>query len=75
MSQNDEFTVTIPKSLVKNLRNRIKNTKFTSLTQYIIYLIRKALVDVMEYTEEETVYTKEEEEMIKKRLRELGYID
>ena len=74
MSQNDEFTVIIPKSLVKNLRNRIKNTKFTSLTQYIIYLIRKALVDLMEDTEEQTVYTKEEE-MIKKPLRELGYID
>ncbi len=74
MSQNDEFTITLPKSLVKNLRRNIKNTNFTSLTQYVIYLIRKSLIDSMEESEE-VVYTEEEEEMIKNRLRDLGYID
>ena len=75
MSQNDEFTITLPKSLVKNLRSSIKNTNFTSLTQYVIHLIRKSLADSMEKTEGEKAYTKEEEEIIKNRLRDLGYID
>ncbi|MFX0136225.1 MAG: CopG family transcriptional regulator [Candidatus Hodarchaeota archaeon] len=75
MSQNDEFTVTIPKTLVKNLRTSMKNTNFTSLTQYVIHLIRKSLADSMDENEGEKAYTKEEEEIIKNRLRDLGYID
>ena len=74
MSQNEEFTITIPKTLVKKLRASIKDTNFTSLTQYIISLIRKALVE-SEETGAEKAYTEKEEEIIKKRLRGLGYID
>ncbi|NVM27867.1 MAG: CopG family transcriptional regulator [Candidatus Helarchaeota archaeon] len=74
MSQNEEFTITIPKTLVKKLRASIKDTNFTSLTQYIISLIRKALAE-SEETGAEKAYTEKEEEIIKKRLRGLGYID
>ncbi len=74
MSQNEDFTVTIPKALVKKLRASIKNTNFTSITQYVISLIRKALAE-LEVTDAEKVHTKEEEEIIKKRLKSLGYID
>lgn len=74
MRQEEDFTVTIPKSLVKKLRATMKNTNFTSLTQYVISLIRKAIAE-SEVTGVEEAYTEKEEEIIKKRLKDLGYID
>jgi hypothetical protein len=51
---------------------RIKGSNFASVSEYVSFILRERLT-----TEEEgskTVYSKEDEEKIKSRLKDLGYL-
>jgi Arc/MetJ-type ribon-helix-helix transcriptional regulator len=68
-----EFTqVTIPTSLYKKIEETIKGTEFTSVTSYIVKVLRENLSKAEESKE---VFSKEDEEKVKERLKALGYID
>jgi len=67
----DETIIRIPKSLYKKIEERLKDTEFKSVSEYATHLLREAL----EGMEEEPVFSKEEEEKVKERLRALGYLD
>jgi Arc/MetJ-type ribon-helix-helix transcriptional regulator len=75
LMENDEekeFTeISIPTSLFKKIKERIKGTGFSSVSSYVTYVLK----ELVEGEEEEETFTKEEEEKIKARLRALGYID
>jgi len=64
-------TISIPTPLFKKIKERIKGTGFTSVSNYVTYVLREILVE----KEEEEPFTKEDEERIKARLKALGYID
>ena len=68
----DSVSVDIPKKLHDKISNKIKNTSFSSVSQYITHLVEKELAEEGESDEE--VFSKEDEEKIKDRLRKLGYI-
>ena len=63
--------ISIPTPLSKKIKERIKGTGFTSVSNYVTYVLREILVE----KEEEEPFTKEDEERIKARLKALGYID
>ncbi len=68
-----EFTdVSIPTSLYKKIKGKIKGSEITSVSSYVAKVLRESLLK-----EEETqeALTKEDEEKVKKRLKALGYID
>ncbi len=67
----DETIIKIPKSLYKKIEEKLKDTEFKSVSEYATHLLREAL----EGMEEEPVFSKEEEEKVKERLRALGYLD
>lgn len=68
-----EFTpVLIPTSLYKKIEEKIKGTEFSSVSSYITKVLRENLAKEEENKE---VFTAEEEEKIKERLKALGYID
>ncbi|MCD6529221.1 CopG family transcriptional regulator [Candidatus Bathyarchaeota archaeon] len=68
----EEFTeVSIPTSLFKKIEERIRGTEFSSVSDYVTYVLRELLNE----EEEEEVFSEEDEEKIKARLRALGYID
>ena len=67
-------TVSIPIQLYEKIKNRIKGTGFTSVSDYVTYVLREVLASI-EMEEKEEVFTKEEEEKVKERLRALGYLD
>ncbi|MBC7360734.1 MAG: CopG family transcriptional regulator [Candidatus Aminicenantes bacterium] len=68
-----EFTpVLIPTSLYKKIEEKIKGTEFSSVSSYITKVLRETLAKEEENKE---VFTAEEEEKIKERLKALGYID
>ena len=50
----------------------IKGTGFSSVSDYVTYVLREL---VASYEEERLDFTKEDEERIKRRLRALGYLD
>jgi len=68
-------TVSIPKPLVIKIKERMKGTGFASVSSYVTYVLRQVLSSIEEEERSKQAFTKEEEEKVKQRLRDLGYID
>lgn len=73
MSEKKFTTISIPTPLAEKIKKRIKGTGFTSLSSYVTYVLREVISSIEEEGEE--VFTKEDEEKVKERLRALGYLD
>ena len=67
-------TVSIPVQLIEKIKERIKGTGFTSVSAYVTYVLREVLSS-LEMEEKKEVFTKDEEEKVKEKLRALGYLD
>ena len=65
---DEKVAVMISKELVKKVEEKIAGTSIASIEEYIELLLENEFP-------EETEYTKEEEELIRERLRRLGYIE
>jgi Arc/MetJ-type ribon-helix-helix transcriptional regulator len=68
-------TVSIPKPLVQKIKQRMKGTGFASVSSYVTYVLRQVISSIEEEERSKQAFTKEEEEKVKQRLRDLGYID
>jgi len=66
------MTVSIPTSLYKKIEEKIKGSEFSSVSSYVTKVLREKLAQEEKSSE---VFTPEEEEKIKERLKALGYID
>ena len=80
MSEDQEHkveytTVSIPKVLAEKIKKRMKGTGFASVSSYVTYIIRQVLSSGEQEKKTKEAFSKEEEEKVKQRLRELGYID
>lgn len=79
MSEDDHkveySTVSIPKPLIEKIKERMKGTGFGSVSSYVTYILRQVLSSIEEEERSKQAFTKEEEEKVKQRLRDLGYID
>jgi Arc/MetJ-type ribon-helix-helix transcriptional regulator len=68
-----EFTsVSIPTSLYRKIEEHIKGKEYGSVASYIAKVLRESLA---KGETEAEVFSKEEEEKVKERLKALGYID
>jgi len=68
---NDRVTIKIPKPLYENLQQLIEGTGFSSVTEFIVYVMR-SLASTESETEPDNL-TREEIQSIKERLKKLGY--
>ncbi|MFX0059443.1 MAG: CopG family transcriptional regulator [Candidatus Hodarchaeota archaeon] len=68
-------TVSIPKILADKIKERMKGTGFSSVSSYVTYVLRQVVSSIEEEEKSKQAFTKEEEEKVKQRLRDLGYID
>jgi hypothetical protein len=62
------ISIGIPLELYRKIEGRIAGTSFSSVEDYIVSKLENEFPS-------EPVYTKEEEELIRERLRKLGYIE
>lgn len=65
-------SIEIPESLYNRLEAKLKGSDFGSVSDYVSFILRERLT-----TEDEgskPVYSKEDEEKIKSRLKDLGYL-
>jgi hypothetical protein len=60
--------ISIPREIYNKMKERIQGTSFESVDEYIALMLENEFP-------EETHYSKEEEELIRERLRRLGYIE
>jgi Arc/MetJ-type ribon-helix-helix transcriptional regulator len=68
-----EFTsVSIPTSLYRKIEEAIRGTETTSVAAFVAKVVREALSKREETAD---VFSPEDEEKIKERLKALGYID
>ncbi|MQY83424.1 CopG family transcriptional regulator [archaeon] len=68
MASDEKVSIKIPKFLYDKIQEKIQGTSFSSVDGYIAMKLENEFPT-------EPVYTKEEEELIKERLRKLGYIE
>jgi len=59
-------TITIPKALYEKISNMIKNTGFSSVSEYVVFVLRETMADIRKKNESKS-------EVVKK-LKALGYI-
>ena len=79
MSEDDHkveyTTVSIPRPLADKIKERIRGTGFPSISSYVVYMLRQVLTSIEEDERSKEAFSKEDEEKVKQRLRDLGYID
>ncbi|RCV63263.1 hypothetical protein C5S53_15040 [Methanophagales archaeon] len=67
-----KVTIKIPRELYEKLQGMIEGTGFSSVTEFIVFVMR-SLASGGKIKEEDTL-TEEEVNAIRERLRRLGYI-
>lgn len=65
-------TIKIPNTLYESLKKQIEGTGFTSVTDFIIYVMRD--IAASGHIHEDTSLTKKEINQIRRRLKALGYL-
>ncbi|MFO8010210.1 MAG: CopG family transcriptional regulator [Dehalococcoidia bacterium] len=70
---SDKKNVPIPAEIYDAIEQRVRETEFNSVEEYVTFVLEEVLKDDDE--EEETPFSPEDEEEVKKRLRALGYLD
>ncbi len=68
MANDTIVPVNIPRELYEKIKEKISGTRFASVEAYIVSKLENEFPA-------EPVYTKEEEDLIRERLRRLGYIE
>ncbi len=67
-----KVTIKIPRPLYENIKSIIEDTGFDSPTDFIVYVLR----DVVSYniSADQDILGKDEVQMIRRRLKSLGYM-
>ncbi|KAF5423299.1 MAG: ribbon-helix-helix protein, CopG family [Candidatus Methanomarinus sp.] len=68
----DKVTIKIPRELYETLQQMIEGTGFSSTTEFIVFTMR-TLASTGKITEEDNL-TEQEVQIIKQRLKRLGYL-
>ena len=68
----DKVTIKIPRELYNNLLEMIDKTGFSSVSEFIVYVLR-TLASTGKITEDDRL-SEEEVQTIRDRLRRLGYL-
>ncbi len=63
-------TVSIPVPLFEKVKKQIDGTGFTSVSSYVGYILREVVAE-----KGETPFTKDDEKEIRKKLKNLGYLE
>ncbi len=77
--------VMIPESLAGRIEKRLPSTEFKTVNQYVIYVLQEVLneleaqekdkeMEMIRDQRDNIVFSEEEEEQVKERLKDLGYL-
>jgi len=68
----DKTTIKIPKVLYESLKAQIADTGFSSVTDFIVYMLRN--IAGSGSLNEDSILNEKEVEQVKARLKKLGYL-
>jgi Arc/MetJ-type ribon-helix-helix transcriptional regulator len=69
--KEEKKAVFLPTELYKEVEKRVSATDFGSVDEYVKFVLE----DIVEEDGEEKAFSEEEEKEVKKRLKDLGYLD
>jgi metal-responsive CopG/Arc/MetJ family transcriptional regulator len=69
--EKDRVTLKIPRQLYEKLRTVIEGSGFRSVNEFVVYVLRDLIS--LRQDEKEKDLSKDEIELIKQRLKNLGY--
>ena len=69
----EKKVVSLPAELYDRIEERIREAEFGSVEEYIVFALEEVVKEGGE--DEGSVFSKEDEKEIKKRLKALGYLD
>jgi len=73
MSEEQEGkAIFLSPELYSKVEGRVKDIGFSSVDEYVVFVLEEVL---SEEGQEESTFSKEEEEEVKKRLKALGYLE
>ena len=72
-SQSSRVTIKIPRPLYERLQTMIEGTGFSSVTDFVVYVLRDVSAGG-KLTEDEPELSPAEVELVRRRLRSLGYL-
>jgi len=67
-------TVSIPITLYNRIKDLIRDTGFTSVSQFVTYVLREVVASMEQEKLESTEVSEEERKRIIEKLKKLGYI-
>jgi Arc/MetJ-type ribon-helix-helix transcriptional regulator len=67
-------TIKIPRPLYERISKSIEGSGFSSVTDFIVYVLRDVMSGAGAKNELDRDFTKDEIEAIKQRLKNLGYL-
>ena len=70
--EKDKVTIKIPRPIYENLGKIIEGSGFNSVTEFIVYVLRDLISS--RSVKKEPSLSNEEIEMVKKRLKSIGYL-
>ena len=70
-NEEENKAVFLSADLYHQLEQRVRATGFGSVEEYVTFILE----EVLKEEDEEAVFTEEEEKEIKKRLKDLGYLE
>jgi len=71
---SNKESISIPRELAEKLKQRAGSARFDSLSDYVVYILEQVLANI-ETEEKDKAISKEDEEKVKARLREMGYLE
>jgi len=72
MNKKEKKAVLLPIELYSKIEERVKIADFSSVNEYVEFVLGEV---VKEEEEEEKAFSEEEEKEVRKRLKDLGYLD
>ena len=69
--KEEKKSVFLPAELYGKIEERVRATDFGSVDEYVEFVLE----EVVKEEEEEKAFSEEEEKEVKKRLKDLGYLD
>lgn len=73
--RRDKYTtVSIPVTLYNRIKELIKDTGFTSVSQFVTYVLREVIASMEKAKLESETLSEEERQRIVEKLKRLGYL-
>ena len=70
MSPSEYTTVSIPKVLYDKVQKRIEGTGFTSVSRFVVFILRELMIEA---PKDESPFTPEDKKQLLEKLEKLGY--